>query len=62
MSVGGPMCERTLGKIKLRVLQSFDDWRNIPVMLEALPNKGLLFSVTVDSVEEARDFLNAVRM
>ncbi len=55
-----PMYEKILGKGKLLVLQSFDDWRNIPAMLEALPNKGLLFSVAVESEKEARDFLNAV--
>ncbi|HQE84607.1 MAG TPA: hypothetical protein PLM14_16525 [Candidatus Hydrogenedentes bacterium] len=57
-----PMYEKILGKGKLLVLQSFDDWRNIPGMLKALPNRGLLFSVNVANREEAREFLESVGM
>ena len=57
-----PMYEKILGKGKSLVLQTFDDWRNIPRILEALPGKGMLFSVTVASKKEARELLNAFEM
>jgi len=50
-----------LGHLR-RLLEAFADWRNIPGTLQALPDRGPLFSVNVANREEAREFLESLGM
>lgn len=56
-----PMYRRILERGKSLVLQGFDNPWNIPSMIEALPQAGLLFSACFGKEADARDFLKAVR-
>lgn len=56
-----PMYKKILSHNKLLVLQSFDDRRNIPKILEEITGRGILISTWFEKEPEAKDFIKMIR-